>query len=56
MITVQFSHDGGAGTSGGPLRSRTYDGLEVSLEQLGAVVNQEALQTLQPQNMENSGG
>lgn len=32
VITVQFSHEAGAGTSGGPLRSRTYDGLEVSLE------------------------
>eukprot|EP00913_Durusdinium_trenchii_P014749 g13834.t1 len=31
VITVQFSHDA-AGASGGPLRSRTYDGLEVSLE------------------------
>jgi len=31
VITVQFSHDA-PGASGGPLRSRTYDGLEVSLE------------------------
>lgn len=33
VITVQFSHDA-PGASGGPLRSRTYDGLEVSLEPL----------------------
>ena len=33
VITVQFSHDA-AEASGGPLRSRTADGLEVSLEQL----------------------
>jgi len=55
VITVQFSHEAGAGTSGGPLRSRTYDGLEVSLEQLGVVASQDALQTLKPQNLGNSG-
>ena len=33
VITVQFSHDS-ATASGGPLRSRTNDGLEVSLEML----------------------
>ena len=35
VITVQFSHDA-AGVSGPPMRSRTYDGLEVSLELLDA--------------------
>jgi hypothetical protein len=55
VITVQFSHEAGAGTSGGPLRSRTYDGLEVSLEQLGVVASQDALQTLKPESLGNSG-
>ena len=55
VITVQFSHDAGAGTSGGPLRSRTYDGLEVSLEQLGVVAHQDALQKVKPHNTGKSG-